>query len=196
MATPDGLGYWLATSNGSVYSFGDARYYGPRSPLVLSGPVVGMAATPEGGGYWLVTANGSIYSFGNATFHGSAQGHGQIVGVAASPAGPGYYVTNSEGAVFWLGARPPATPPGYRGPARSWLWPRPEALSYRARQRTEARMFGDQQLRNPCRLGGGGANVADAGRDNTSRIESPEQPGELRHSLVPPPSGPVLGERP
>ncbi|MHB1912596.1 MAG: hypothetical protein ACYCTI_11155 [Acidimicrobiales bacterium] len=70
--TPDGGGYWLATRNGGVYSFGDAVFHGSAAGIRLSSPVVGMAPTPDGGGYWLVASDGGVVSFGDAVFEGSA----------------------------------------------------------------------------------------------------------------------------
>jgi beta-lactamase class A len=52
-ATPDGLGYWLATSNGEIYSFGSAHYYGGAGAAAAEGPFDGMAAGAQGLGYWL-----------------------------------------------------------------------------------------------------------------------------------------------
>ena len=42
-ATPLAAGYWLVTSNGGVFSFGDARFYGSMAGKHSSAPVVGMA---------------------------------------------------------------------------------------------------------------------------------------------------------
>ena len=67
-ATPDGAGYWVASSTGGVYPFGDAHSYGSMSGIALNAPIVSMAATPSGDGYWLVAADGGIFSFGDAAF--------------------------------------------------------------------------------------------------------------------------------
>ncbi|HEY6427402.1 MAG TPA: hypothetical protein VIX84_09225, partial [Acidimicrobiales bacterium] len=48
--TPDGAGYWVASSTGGVFAFGDARFHGSASGVFLGAPVVGMAATPSGNG--------------------------------------------------------------------------------------------------------------------------------------------------
>jgi hypothetical protein len=53
-ATPDGRGYGLGASNGRVFHYGDARFYGSASPAVRKSPIVAMAATPDGRGYWLL----------------------------------------------------------------------------------------------------------------------------------------------
>jgi hypothetical protein len=43
-SVPDGGGYWLAASDGGVFSYGDATFYGSAGNLKLNKPVVGMAA--------------------------------------------------------------------------------------------------------------------------------------------------------
>ena len=45
---PDGSGYWLVASDGGIFSFGDAHFYGSTGAIRLNQPVVGMAATPDG----------------------------------------------------------------------------------------------------------------------------------------------------
>jgi hypothetical protein len=91
-ATPDGGGYWLVTSDGGVYNFGDASYLGSMAfqpylgQIPLTKPVVGMAATPDGQGYWLVAGDGGIFAFGDAPFLGSMAGmplNGTVVGITA-----------------------------------------------------------------------------------------------------------------
>jgi hypothetical protein len=42
-STPDGGGYWLVASDGGIFSYGDAQFYGSAGSLVLNKPVVGMA---------------------------------------------------------------------------------------------------------------------------------------------------------
>ncbi|MDA8359977.1 MAG: hypothetical protein M0Z95_27580, partial [Actinomycetota bacterium] len=70
-ATPTGQGYWLVASDGGIFSFGAARFYGSTGSMTLNKPIVGMAATPTGAGYWLVASDGGIFSFGAARFYGS-----------------------------------------------------------------------------------------------------------------------------
>ncbi len=104
--TPDGGGYWVASSTGGVYTFGDAHSYGNMSGNPLNAPVVGMAATPSGQGYWLVASDGGIFSFGNASFYGSTGGlhlNAPIVGVAATPSGAGYWLVAADGGIFSYG---------------------------------------------------------------------------------------------
>ena len=64
--TPDGRGYWVVGSNGSLSPFGDASFEGSADGLVLNRPVVGMAVTVDGKGYWLVASDGGIFSYGDA----------------------------------------------------------------------------------------------------------------------------------
>ena len=66
--------YWLVASDGGVFSFGDATFYGSMGGKPLAKPVVGMTATPDGKGYWLVASDGGVFSFGDATFYGSMGG--------------------------------------------------------------------------------------------------------------------------
>ena len=73
-ATPDGHGYWLVASDGGIFAFGDAGFYGSTGGITLNRPVVGMAATPDGHGYWLVASDGGIFAFGDAGFYGSTGG--------------------------------------------------------------------------------------------------------------------------
>jgi ribosomal protein L24E len=104
--TPTGLGGWVVASDGAVFSFGDAKYYGSMARHRLARPVVGIAATPTGKGYWLVARDGGIFSFGDARFHGSTGGirlNKPIVAMTATPTGRGYWFVASDGGVFTFG---------------------------------------------------------------------------------------------
>ena len=61
-------------SDGGIFAFGDAGFYGSTGGLALNRPIVGMASTPDGNGYWLVASDGGIFAFGDAGFYGSAGG--------------------------------------------------------------------------------------------------------------------------
>jgi N-acetylmuramoyl-L-alanine amidase len=56
-ATPDGGGYWLVASDGGIFTFGDAGFFGSEGGTALNAPIVGMATTPDGGGYWLIVGS-------------------------------------------------------------------------------------------------------------------------------------------
>ena len=105
-ATPDRHGYWLAASDGGVFSFGDARFAGSAGAVRLVRPVVGIAAAPAGSGYWLAASDGGVFSYGSAHFHGSAapdRPFAPIVGIAATPTGHGYWLVGADGGVFSFG---------------------------------------------------------------------------------------------
>ncbi len=72
--------YWEVASDGGLFSFGNAQFYGSMGGRPLNEPVVGMAATPTDHGYWEVASDGGLFAFGNAQFHGSMGGR------AAQPA--------------------------------------------------------------------------------------------------------------
>jgi hypothetical protein len=105
-ATPDGNGYWVAGSDGSIEAFGDAAMYGSRSGQPLNNPIVGMQSTPSGHGYWLDASDGGVFAFGDAHYYGSTGGIRltlPIVGMATTPTGHGYWLVASDGGVFAFG---------------------------------------------------------------------------------------------
>ena len=91
--TPTGQGYWTTATDGGVFAFGDAAFYGSTGATHLNQPVVGMTATPDGKGYWLTAADGGVFAFGDAAFYGSPAGSDpsvHFVGMVPMPAGHGY----------------------------------------------------------------------------------------------------------
>jgi hypothetical protein len=103
------LGYWFVATDGGIFAFGDAPFYGSTGSLKLNRPVYGMTATPGGGGYWMVADDGGIFAFGDAKFYGSTGGaklpH-PIIGMATTPAGGGYWLAGSGGEVYAFGNAP------------------------------------------------------------------------------------------
>jgi len=100
-------GYWTVATDGGIFAFGNAGFYGSEGGHPLNKPIVGMAATPDGRGYWLVASDGGIFSFGDAGFHGSTGNivlNKPIVGMAATPDGAGYWLVASDGGVFSFGS--------------------------------------------------------------------------------------------
>ena len=105
-AAPDGKGYWLVASDGGIFGYGDAGFFGSAGSLALNKPIVGMAAAPDGKGYWLVASDGGIFGYGDAGFFGSAGSlalNKPIVGMAAAPDGKGYWLVASDGGIFGYG---------------------------------------------------------------------------------------------
>ena len=99
-------GYWLLASDGGVFAFGDAPFFGSLGGVRLSSPVVAMVATPSGNGYWMVTADGQVFSFGDAAFFGSMAGRrmaAPIVGMTSTPSGRGYWLLGKDGGIFSFG---------------------------------------------------------------------------------------------
>ena len=83
---PTGHGYWLVASDGGIFSFGDARFYGSTGAMHLNRPIVGMATTPTGHGYWLVASDGGIFTFGDAASTARRARSGSTVRSSASRA--------------------------------------------------------------------------------------------------------------
>ena len=103
---PPNSSYWLVASDGGIFSFGNAQFYGSTGGLVLNKPVVGMASTSSGNGYWFVASDGGIFNYGGASFSGSEGGkplNAPIVGMAATPDGGGYWEVASDGGIFSFG---------------------------------------------------------------------------------------------
>ncbi len=105
-STASGRGYWLVASDGGIFSFGDAQFYGSTGGLRLNQPIVGMSSTASGRGYWLVASDGGIFSFGDAQFYGSTGGlrlNQPIVGMSSTASGRGYWLVASDGGIFSFG---------------------------------------------------------------------------------------------
>ncbi len=115
-AAPADNGYWLVGSDGGVFAFGDAGFYGSMGGRTLDRPIVGISSTPTGRGYWLVASDGGVFAFGDAKFEGSTGGqslNAPIVGMASTsysavsdppqPAASGYYLVGADGGVFAFG---------------------------------------------------------------------------------------------
>jgi hypothetical protein len=64
----------MVASDGGIFTFGNAEFFGSTGGIALTQPIVGMAPTPDGGGYWMVASDGGIFTFGNAEFFGSTGG--------------------------------------------------------------------------------------------------------------------------
>jgi hypothetical protein len=76
--TPTDKGYWQCLpTNGAIYSFGDAIYFGGvnnvngHNVLVPGDVITGFASTKSAQGYWITTEMGFIYAFGAATYMGA-----------------------------------------------------------------------------------------------------------------------------
>ena len=123
-------GYWLVGSDGGIFSFGTAAFFGSTGSIHLQRPVVGITPTSTRNGYWLVASDGGIFSFGDSSFYGSIPGLGlhpagsglpnslnaPIVGMVPTLTGRGYFMVASDGGVFAFGdARFEGSCPGIGG---------------------------------------------------------------------------------
>lgn len=100
-----GQGYRLGTSDGAVFTFGEAQYYGSANVYHPNKPIVTSMSTP-GAGYWQITQDGGVFTFGDAAFYGSANIYNPnqpIVAAAAKPDGSGYWIVTRDGGVFTFG---------------------------------------------------------------------------------------------
>ena len=114
---PPSHGYWLVGSDGGIFSFGSAQFYGSTGSLHLQRPVVGIVPTKDRAGYWLDAADGGVFSYGDTQFYGSIPGLGlhpagsglpdslnaPIVGMVPSYDQGGYFMVASDGGVFAFG---------------------------------------------------------------------------------------------
>ena len=74
------------SSDGGIFTHGDARFLGSEGALRLNKPVVAMVLNFGGDGYWLVATDGGVFSHGAAPFCGSTgnlQLSQPIVGVSS-----------------------------------------------------------------------------------------------------------------
>ncbi len=99
-------GYWLGATDGGIFGFGGAGFFGSTGSIHLNNPIVALAASPDGKGYWETGSDGGIFAFGTATFFGSTGSihlNKPIVGMAPTPDGLGYWLVASDGGIFGFG---------------------------------------------------------------------------------------------
>ena len=96
--TPTGNGYWLVASDGGIFAYGDANFFGSTGSIKLNQPITSMTATSTGNGYWLVGADGGIFSYGDAPFYGAIPRSDGTVAVAImKDNGTGYKIARTDG---------------------------------------------------------------------------------------------------
>jgi len=136
-------GYWQVASDGGVFAFGGAGFYGSAANIKLNSPIVGLVPTSDAKGYWLIAADGGVFSYGDARFLGSMGGirlNSPVVGGASAAAsatcvGPAG-AAGAVGNTILNGTTPPAADVGndgdfyldtatstLYGPKASGVWP-------------------------------------------------------------------------
>ena len=104
--TASGRGYYLVSSSGGVFSYGDAAWYGSIAGRHLHTQTVALAITPSGKGYYLITRAGNVFAFGDARFLGSTvtkPGTPPLAGIGLTPDGSGYWLITVQGNIFSFG---------------------------------------------------------------------------------------------
>ena len=106
-ATPDGGGYWLVASDGGVFAFGDAGFYGSTGAIRLNKPIVGMAVDAR-------RRRLLAGRLGRRRLHlrrrrassvrpAASVSTSRSSGMAATPDGGGYWLVASDGGIFAFG---------------------------------------------------------------------------------------------
>ena len=78
-SSPSGNGYWILHPDGSVYAYGDAKYFGGLNPgapvgggtLPAGQTAISIESHPGGEGYWILSSSHQVYAFGAAGYHGA-----------------------------------------------------------------------------------------------------------------------------
>ena len=83
--TPTANGYWFVASDGGIFAYGDAGFYGSTGSIHLNEPIVGMQPSQDGKGYWFVASDGGVFAYGDAGFEGSLGGSGvtDVAGISS-----------------------------------------------------------------------------------------------------------------
>jgi hypothetical protein len=102
-------GYWMLSSDGSVYPFGGAVNLGDAKPHLAGRQAVDLEPTPNYGGYWIVDDIGRVFGFGNAKTSpgnvdaGALRPGEKVTSLSSTPTGAGYWIFTSQGRVFAKG---------------------------------------------------------------------------------------------
>lgn len=102
-STRTGGGYWLFSSLGRVFPFGDAPFFGDMAATKLNGPVLDSIPTASGNGYYMVASDGGIFTFGDARFLGSMGAvklNAPVQSLVPDDDGSGYWLVASDGGIF------------------------------------------------------------------------------------------------
>ena len=101
----DGGGYFMVSSDGGVFAFGDAHFAGSCPGIGgCQGSAVAVIPDASGQGYWIATNNGNVYSFGDAPYLGAPGIQGSpVTSAVRTPDGGGYWILLADGTVYSYG---------------------------------------------------------------------------------------------
>ena len=101
----DGGGYFMVSSDGGVFAFGDAHFAGSCPGIGgCQGSAVAVIPDASGHGYWIATSNGNVYSFGDAPYLGAPGIQGSpVTSAVRTPDGGGYWILLADGTVYNYG---------------------------------------------------------------------------------------------
>ena len=69
--TSDGNGYWLVASDGGIFTYGDANFYGSAGSIQLTSRSSECRLAQTARGYTLVATDGGVFNYGDSQFYGS-----------------------------------------------------------------------------------------------------------------------------
>ena len=94
-------------SDGGIFAFGDAQFFGSTGGIALNKPIVGMAATPDGKGLLAGGLRRRHLHLRRRAVLGldrrASALNKPIVGMAATRDGNGYWLVASDGGIFTYG---------------------------------------------------------------------------------------------
>ena len=109
------LGYWEVASDGGIFAFGGAGFYGSEGGQSLNKPIVGVAGTPDGKGTgrWRRTAGSSPTGTPGSSAPRAVSCSTSRSSASRRPGRPGLLEVASDGGIFAYGepgsSAPPAT---------------------------------------------------------------------------------------
>jgi Tol biopolymer transport system component len=108
--TRSGSGYWLFTSVGRSFNYGDAPNVGDLSAATggapLQKPIIDSSISADGNGVYMVALDGGVFAL-KAPFFGSAANlklAAPVRSLVPDPAGTGYWLIATDGGVFGYNA--------------------------------------------------------------------------------------------
>ena len=101
----DGGGYFMVSSDGGVFAFGDAHFAGSCPGIGgCQGSAVSVIPDASGHGYWVTTSTGNVYAFGDAPYYGAPGIQSSpVTSSVRTPDGGGYWILLANGTVYNYG---------------------------------------------------------------------------------------------